>query len=251
LDCLIQGISGISGYRCVIVIDYKRILSEIEELPGDWHGSGPLTDSVLKAIAGYCEEVGAIEYSVETGAGKSTLFFSQISQQHTVFTMNVSDSLSQVKGSSLFNSSSVEIVEGPTQQTLPVYEFNKKIQVALIDGPHGYPFPELEYYYIYQHLDTGAILIIDDINIPSIKNMTEVLKKDEMFECLGTLGKTTFFKRTSAPLFDPLGDAWWEQGYNKPFVNKSNKLESIKARIPKSIFNLIPESLKLLLQKYL
>jgi len=235
----------------VKVNDYESVLAKINELPDDWHGSGPLTSSVLEAIAKYCEGVGSIEYSVETGAGKSTLFFSHISQNHTVFTTDVSNSLSQVKGSPLFNSSSVEIIEGPTQLTLPAYEFSKKIQVALIDGPHGYPFPELEYYYIYQHIDLGGLLIIDDINIPSIKNMTEVLKKDEMFECLGTLGKTIFFKRTSATLFDPLGDGWWEQGYNKPFLNKSNKLESIKAKIPESLFNRIPESLKLLLQKYL
>ena len=233
------------------VVDYEDILGKIEELPSDWHGSGPLSNSVLKAIAGHCEKIGIIDCSVETGAGKSTLFFSHISQNHIVFTTNVSNSLSQVKESSLFNADSVDIVEGPTQQTLPAYEFSRKIQVALIDGPHGYPFPELEYYYIYQHLDTGGLLIIDDVNIPSIKNMTEVLKKDEMFEYLGTLGKTTFFKRTEAPLFDPLGDGWWDQGYNKPFLYKSTKLESLKAKIPKSVFKCIPESLLLLIQKYL
>ncbi len=233
------------------VVDYESVLAKIKELPGDWHGSGPLSDSVLKAIAGYCKEIGPIENSIETGAGKSTLFFSQIAQNHTVFAINIGNSLSRVQESPLFNSDCVEIVEGPTQLTLPAYKFSRKIQVALIDGPHGYPFPELEYYYIYQHLDTGGLLIVDDVNIPTIKNMAEVLKKDEMFECLGTLGKTSFFKRTSAPLFDPLGDGWWDQGFNKPFMNKSNRLEVIKAKMPTSVFNLIPDSLKLLVQKYL
>lgn len=231
--------------------DFEIVLTKIKELPADWHRSGPLSDRVLQAIAGYCKEIGPIKNSVETGAGKSTLFFSQISRKHVVFAIDVGKSLSRVKESPLFNRDSVEIVEGPTQRTLPNYDFTNKIQVALIDGPHGYPFPELEYYYIYQYLDTGGLLIIDDVNIPSIKRMAEILKKDEMFDCLGTLGKTTFFKRTPAPLFDPLGDGWWEQGYNKPFLDKSKKFESIKAKIPTSIFNLIPDSLKLLVQKYL
>lgn len=231
--------------------DYETVLKKIAELPPKWHGSGPLSDNVLQEIAGYCKGIGPIEYSVETGAGKSTLFFSQIARKHVVFAINIGNSLSRVAESPLFNAERVEIVEGPTQSTLPTYEFNTKIQVALIDGPHGYPFPELEYYYIYQHLDTGGLLIIDDVNIPTIKRMAEILKKDEMFDCLGTLGKTTFFKRTSAPLFDPLADGWWDQGYNKPFLNKSRRLESIKAKIPDSMFKLIPDSLKLLVQKYL
>lgn len=233
------------------VVNYEKILTKIEELPQDWHGSGPLSDRVLQVIADYCKEIGPITYSLETGAGKSTLFFSQIAQNHVVFAINVGNSLSRVRESSLFNGDRVEIVEGPTQLTLPAYSFDKKIQVALIDGPHGYPFPELEYYYIYQHLDTGGLLIIDDINIPTIKNMADVLKKDEMFEWMGTVGKTAFFKRTSAPLFDPLGDGWWDQGFNKPFLNKSNRLEAVKAKIPVSLFNLIPDSFKLFVQKHL
>jgi hypothetical protein len=235
----------------VSLTDYGAVLAKIKELPQDWHGSGPLSDKVLEAIAGYCQDIGTIQHSMETGAGKSTLFFSQISQRHVVFAIDIGKSLSRVRQSPLFHADRVEIVEGPTQQTLPQYEFTDKIQVALLDGPHGYPFPELEYYYIYQHLDTGGLFILDDVNIPTIKRMAEILKKDEMFDCLGTLGKTSFFRRTTAPLFDPLGDGWWDQGYNMPFMEKNNKLELIKKKIPSPLFNLIPESLKLYVQKHL
>lgn len=231
--------------------DYDTVLKNIEKLPEVWHGSGPLNYRVLRAISEYCKEIGTIDFSMETGAGKSTLFFSQIARNHVVFTIDIGNSLSLVRESALFNADNVDIVEGPTQLTLPRYEFKKKLQVALIDGPHGFPFPELEYYYIYQHLDIGGLLIVDDINIPTIRRMAEVLKKDEMFDCLSTVGKTLFLKRTRAPLFDPLADGWWDQGYNLPFLNRSNTLESIKAKIPKSMFNLIPDSLKLLVQKYL
>lgn len=55
--------------------------------------------------------------------------------------------------------------EGPTQLTLPTYKFRQPLQPALIDGPHGYPFPDLEYYYSYQTLDVGALLVLDDIHI--------------------------------------------------------------------------------------
>ena len=34
---------------------------------------------------------------------------------------------------------------------------------VLIDGPHGYPFPEIEYFYFYPRLKPGALLVVDDI----------------------------------------------------------------------------------------
>lgn len=37
-------------------------------------------------------------------------------------------------------------MEGPTQAPLPGHAFTHRLQLALIDGPHGCPFPNLEYY---------------------------------------------------------------------------------------------------------
>lgn len=231
--------------------DYQQILAQIAALPEDWHGSGPLSDAVLNKIAKHCAALGPVRASMETGAGKSTLFFSQISASHTAFALDVGKSLSKVRESRLFRQETTRLVAGPTQLTLPAHRFEEKLQAALIDGPHGYPFPELEYYYVYPHLDSGALLILDDTNIPSIKRMAKILAADAMFEQIDVVGKTTFFRRTDAPLFNPLGDGWWEQGCNKSFLKKSQRLIRIKKMLPFSLFRLIPESFKLKLQKHL
>jgi hypothetical protein len=88
------------------------------------------------------------------------------------------------------------------------------LQLALIDGPHGYPFPDMEYYYLYPHLDEGALLIIDDIHIATIGHLFDFLKEDEMFRLIEVVDKTAFFERTAAPIFDPYQDGWWMQNYN-------------------------------------
>ncbi len=36
-----------------------------------------------------------------------------------------------------------------------------------------------------------------------------------MFEELELVGSTAFFRRTRAPCFEPFGDGWWLQNYNK------------------------------------
>jgi len=104
---------------------------------------------------------------------------------------------------------------GPTQETLPRHKFVDRLQLVLLDGPHGYPFPELEYYFFYPHLDEDALLIIDDIHIPTIFRLFSFLREEEMFDFLGVASTTAFFRRNSAPLFNPLADGWWLQNYNR------------------------------------
>ena len=185
------------------------MINQILKLPSDWHSLGSISNDVLNTILHYTKNID-VEHSLETGAGKSTLLLSNISKHHLVFAIDKHNSISLVKYSPFFKKENVEFIVGPTQITLPQFKFDFKVQLALIDGPHGYPFPDLEYYYIYQVLDTGALLILDDIHIPSVKNMYKFIKKDQMFKLLTTRSKTAFFRRTNYPTFYSLGDGWWQ-----------------------------------------
>jgi glycosyltransferase involved in cell wall biosynthesis len=192
-----------------------KILCQIKNLPENFQPAGALPPTVLEAIANYAKDH-SISNSVETGCGVSTILLSNISKiKHKCFALPRGD-LDTVKSSPLLNKDTIEFVEGPTQRNLPYHNFSEKLQLALIDGAHGYPFPEIDYYFIYPHLDEGALLIIDDIWIPTIQNLYLFLKEDEMFELLEVIGnRTAFFRRTSAVLLDPYGDGWWVQNYNK------------------------------------
>lgn len=196
-----------------IPADTTQILEQIAALAGEWHGAGTLGGNVLRRIAFHAGA--SLDNTAETGAGKSTLLFSHLSKRHTVFALDYGESLTMVRNSPLFNGSTVEIVEGPTLKTLPTHPFAEKLQAVLIDGPHGYPFPDMEYWYFYPHIAAGGLLIVDDIHIPTIHNLYSFLKDDEMFALLEVVGTTAIFRRTAAPLFDPFADGWWLQGYNK------------------------------------
>jgi len=110
----------------------------------------------------------------------------------------------------------VTFVLGPTQVTLPRYGFDARFQLVVLDGPHAWPFPDLEYYYFYPRIETGGLLVVDDIQIRSIRRMFEILEADAMWRLDEVVGNTAFFRRTDAPTFCPTGDGWWEQGYNLP-----------------------------------
>jgi len=197
--------------------EYEDLLGDIRSLPENWHGAGSCGSAPLRAIA-IQGQSRRIIHSAETGVGKSTLLLSHVSQHHTVFALDDTggaNSLAQVRASSLLKREAVDFVIGPTQETLPRHKFVDRLQLVLIDGPHGYPFPELEYYFFYPHLDEDALLIIDDIHIPTIFRLFSFLREEEMFDFVGVASTTAFFRRNSAPLFNPLGDGWWWQSYNR------------------------------------
>jgi hypothetical protein len=229
----------------------RKLLAEISLLPQDWHGAGTMSNPVLDAIVKHSLDIKEVRYSAETGSGKTTLLFSHLSQSHTVFAVDDGNSISRVKNSDLFNRTSVTYVEGPSQITLPRYKFTDELQLVLIDGPHAYPFPDLEYYYFYPLIAEGGLLLIDDINIPSIRRMFEIVRLDDMFKLLEVVENTAFFRRTSAPVFDPLGDDWPLQGFNREFYEyalarggASQNFPEIRRFIPQRLKQLIPLSWK-------
>lgn len=194
----------------------KMVNRIINEVPRDFHISGSLSPGVLHRIAELHCEVNA-KVSIETGCGLTTLILSQLSERHTSFTVDFGDSLPNTKNHPLFNAETTNFVVNPTQVSLPKWTFAEPLDFVILDGPHAYPFPDLEYFYVYPHVRIGGVLVIDDIHIPTLGHLYDFLRDDEMWAHLGDVETTAFFKRTDAPLLDPCGDGWPSQRYNRRY----------------------------------
>ncbi len=168
--------------------------------------------------------------TAETGCGKSTILFSNISAKHFVFALNDTSendmsSVNFYRDCPITKPDVINEVFGPTQLTLPGYKHTEIYDCVLIDGPHGYPFPDLEYFFFYPHIRKGGFLIIDDVNIPTIGRMADFLSEDEMWKLLDIFSNSTaVFQRTDAPTTNPLGDEWWTQRFNKRRVSKNREI---------------------------
>jgi len=191
-----------------------RILEYEQSIPQ--HRAGTVEVPVLQALERLVQA--PLDFTVETGCGKSTILLSNLSRAHVVFAVDDSSeersSIAYFKGCPVFRADRTRLVLGPTQATLPSFEFPSSIDLAFLDGPHGYPFPELEYAFIYPHLRPGSILVIDDIHIPTIHRLFEFLREDDMFALADLVQTTAFFRRTEAPALDRFGDGWWLQKFN-------------------------------------
>jgi predicted O-methyltransferase YrrM len=198
--------------------DLAAEITAYERSAGLAHGAGSLPLRTLLRMEQLLPE-GEIS-SVETGCGKSTILFSRISKKHRVFCLDdrdagASSSVGYFLDCPATRKETLDIVYGPTQATLPLFTGHEPYDLVLIDGPHGFPFPELEYYYFYPHLKPGGLLALDDIHIASIGRLADFIAEDDMFELVECVGATAIFRRTAAPVFDPFGDGWWEQGFNR------------------------------------
>jgi hypothetical protein len=196
------------------VMDVESVLVEVKRIAQSLHSAGTFSSAALEAIVRHASDR-PVHRSVETGSGASTLLLSHLSENHIVFAVDGgTGSIRSIEASTLLRRGVVTFVEGPTQLTLPRHTFEQSLQLALIDGPHAYPFPDLEYYYLYPHMDTGALLIVDDIHIPTITNLFHFLSADEMFELQDVVDTTAFFRRTEAATFPTTSDGWLTQRYN-------------------------------------
>ncbi len=213
----------------------EEIVERIVEIAPGLHTATTFPTKVLRAIARRLAER-PLQRSAETGSGASTLLFSHFSSNHTVFADDAgSGSLRNVEVSPLLKPGTVRFVEGPTQQTLPLHRFANTLQAVLLDGPHAYPFPDLEYYFLYPHLDCGALLIVDDIHIRSVHHLYEFLRRDRMFRLDEVVQTTAFFTRTEAPTFSPFRDGWWEQEYNRRPLLRYVWRERLKSWLPRDL----------------
>lgn len=191
------------------------------------HHAGTFSTEVLKRLEHYLPTTAGA--SAETGCGKSTILFSNVSKNHKVFALD-DRHLGENSSANYFLSCPlsvlphIETVWGPTQKTLPTYSNHASYDFVMIDGPHGYPFPELEYYFFYPHICPGGLLIVDDLNIPTIGRLADFLVEDDMFEICDILQTTGIFRRTDSPVFDPYGDGWWEQKYNRRRVSEKRDI---------------------------
>lgn len=168
-----------------------------------------LSTDALRSLCAALTASGAAR-TAETGAGASTAVFSRLADQHWAFT-NDPASAARLAASPLVRPDTVRFVLGPSQRTLPHPDLPDILDAVLLDGPHAYPFPQLEYFHFYPRIRPGGWLILDDLQIRAVAQLARFLRGDPMFRLELRTGRTAFFRRTEAPTFNPDGDGWEHQ----------------------------------------
>jgi len=170
------------------------------------------------ALAGILKR-GPFERTAETGSGGSTMVLSHASDGHTAFAIEDDNrTITGLRNQADLHADRVTFVEGETRDTLPAFRFDGELDLVLLDGPHAYPMPQLEFAYLFPKLKTGGWLVLDDIQIPSVYELFQFLRQERGVVLEEVIVRTAFFRRVSAVQHHP--DGWPLQGMNRRTIWK-------------------------------
>lgn len=82
--------------------------------------------------------------------------------------------------------------------------------LALIDGGHGWPHPFVDFCYLNHMLRRGGHVVVDDVQLHSIKELARWLAADPRFTMVTDLGKSLVFRKETDA--GDLGE-WNDQPY--------------------------------------
>ena len=176
----------------------------------EFHPWDAMAPAALEALA----KRGPFEFSAETGCGGSTIVLSNISQHHTAFAIEGADrTITGLRQYSGFRADSVVFVEGETRRTLPLHVFEGRLDLALLDGPHAYPLPQLEFAYLFPQVRVGGWVVLDDMQIPSVYELVRFMRMESSMVLEEVAVRTAFFRKIRERDFGP--DGWQHQGINR------------------------------------
>jgi precorrin-6B methylase 2 len=157
---------------------------------------------------------GPFRFTAETGCGGSTIVLSHSSKRHTAFAIEGENrTISALRKEDDFRADTVTFIEGESKDTLPEYSFEEELDLVVLDGPHAYPLPQIEFAYLFPHVRVGGWLVIDDIQIPSVYELFAFLKMEPSVVLEEVRFRTAFFRRVS--VVDAGPDGWTLQGMNR------------------------------------
>ena len=146
---------------------------------GVWKSSGSAYEFIARNLPGNA-------VTVETGLGVSTVLFRHWSRHHVcvVGSAEQVERLHAYFTSRGLDADNVLFKVGSSDVVLPTLD-TANVDLFLIDGGHGFPHPAIDWSYGSLRLADGGIVIVDDIQLPSVKDyLIDFLDKDPRWKRL-------------------------------------------------------------------
>jgi predicted O-methyltransferase YrrM len=141
---------------------------------------------------------------LETGAGNSTICFLLLSPERLVSIAPDAALFDRIRSycarAEIPTSALDSRVDG-SEWVLPnlareMRDQAPRFDFALIDGCHNWPMVFLDFFYTNYMLKTGGLLMIDDIQLHSIRELARMLMEQPEFQLEKKIGKSLIFRRT-------------------------------------------------------
>jgi hypothetical protein len=147
--------------------------------------------------------------TLETGAGLSTIVFAARGAEHEAVTPAPDEAaaIREELRRREIPEDRVTFRLGPSHEVLPQWR-PRALDLVLLDGAHGFPYPTLDWWYLMPHLKRGGLLLLDDAYMAGVGDVLDYLGSRPSWRVEGAVGYRTVIVRKLAdehPPFDPFG----------------------------------------------
>jgi len=169
-----------------------QLTDSLRAAPPRLHGAGEYWGLAWSALAWLEETVQPGWATLETGAGASTLVFAAAGAEHEVVTPDAAEE-ERIRGECAdrgIASSRVRFLVGPSHEVLPRWT-PRPLDLALIDGAHGFPYPILDWWYLAPHVKVGGAVLLDDAYLPAVGAIVDFVRASPAWELEGPVSFRT------------------------------------------------------------
>jgi Methyltransferase domain len=160
------------------------------------HGAGECWGLSWPALAWLERELQPRMATLETGAGTSTIVFAAAGTAHEAVTPDAAEQerILAECGRRGISTNGVTFHIGPSQEVLPRLEA-RPLDLVLIDGAHGFPYPILDWWYLAPRLRVDGLLLLDDCYMPPVAAVADFLRTHQSWEAVAAPGRRTIVVR--------------------------------------------------------
>jgi predicted O-methyltransferase YrrM len=184
------------------------VTAALRAAPPGLHGAGDEYWGIAWAALEWLERhVEPGMASLETGAGSSTIVFAARGANHEAVTPETAEEhrIRNACEQLGVDHSSVRFLLGSSHEVLPRWE-SRPLDLALVDGAHGFPYPILDWWHLAPHLRVGGRMVLDDAYMPAVGALVDALRASRAWAVEDAVGYRTVVVRKLA---EELPDVDW------------------------------------------
>jgi hypothetical protein len=121
--------------------------------------------------------------TLETGAGASTIVFASRGAEHVAVTPEPEEEerIRRACREREIDDSRLTFNIGRSQDVLPALPA-RDLDLVLVDGAHGFPYPVLDWWHLAPRLKEGGRMLLDDAYLPGVAAVVDFVRSSDAWE---------------------------------------------------------------------
>jgi hypothetical protein len=159
---------------------------------------------------------------IETGAGASTLLFCCLEPEAVTSIApdeGLRDRMLAAASERGIGTERLQFICDRSELALPkLSEAGDRYDAALIDGSHNWPAVFVDFCYLNLMLPVGGTMFVDDVQLYSVAQLYNLMRKQEEFEYVGLDDKMATFRKV-------LDHPWLPEWRSQPYIEENTVVE--------------------------